>query len=313
MELQVSLGVEKDRTEIVGINWGSTNFRAYRIASDGTLLDEYAEAAGVARLDRSGMAELVARVLRRWPGHGAVVACGMIGSNIGWQAVPYANAPASLADVAAVAAPSCIGAVNVLLLPGIRCRRAYDGGPDMMRGEELELFGFVALHAGWRGLVALPGTHTKWAWFDQGRITDFFTSMSGELFDRLTSGGLLASIVDGEAVDGPVFLDGVSMGCERKLGLATLLFGARARVISGQLDKSDAASYIRGLVIGAEIADALAIYPNLAGTAVPLIGNGPLCKLYRSALAARAINSYTVDSKTACLAGFHALRLTRAS
>lgn len=307
----MSHGAEQHGAEIIGINWGSTNFRAYRMAADGRLLDEYAAPEGVARLDRQGMASLMDTLMERWPAGGAVYASGMIGSNIGWQAVPYAAAPARLADVAAAIVPARIGAADVLLVPGISAQRAYDGGPDIMRGEEMELFGWCAMQAQWQGLVALPGTHTKWARFDDGRITDFFTSMSGEIFDRLTSAGLLASIVEGEAEDGPVFLDGVRMGRERKLGLGTLLFGARARVISGQLERAAAASFIRGLLIGSEIADAQAMHPDLNGAPVPLIGNGPLCKLYRSALASVGVDSRAVDSQTACLAGFHALHLAR--
>jgi len=310
----VSLGAEQNAAEIVGVNWGSTNFRAYRMAADGTLLEEYSEPAGVAKLDRQGMMDLMDALMERWPAGGAVYASGMIGSNIGWQAVPYAVAPASLADVAAAAVLARIGSTEVLLVPGISCQRAYDGGPDILRGEEVELFGFSAMHPDWNGLVALPGTHTKWARFDSGRITDFFTSMSGEIFDRLTSAGLLASIVEGEAQDGPVFLDGVRMGRERKLGLGTLLFGARARVISGQLERIAAASFIRGLLIGSEIADAQAMHPDLSNAQamqIPLIGNGPLCKLYRSALASVGVDSRAVDSQEACLAGFRALHLVR--
>lgn len=293
--------------DTIGINWGSTNFRAYRIGADGALIDEYAEAAGVARLDRDGMAALMNALLARWPTEGEIYASGMIGSNIGWQTVPYAAAPASLADVAAAAAPAQIGQARVRIVPGISCQRAYDGGPDILRGEEVELFGFAALNPHWQGLVALPGTHTKWARFNDGRISDFFTSMSGEIFDRLTTAGLLASIVEGEAEDGVDFIDGVRLGRERKLGLGTLLFGARARVISGQLERKAAASFIRGLLIGSEIADAMAMHPDLSGASVPLIGNGPLCALYRSALASVQIASSTVDSHAACLAGFRAL------
>jgi 2-dehydro-3-deoxygalactonokinase len=157
------------------------------------------------------------------------------------------------------------------------------------------------------GWVALPGTHTKWARLEQGRVVDFFTSMSGEMFDRLTAQGLLASIVDGEAQEGQVFLQGVAAGRARQLGLGTLLFGARARVVRGELAKKDAASYIRGLLIGSEIADALAVYPTVRDGIVPLIGNAALCRLYASALLAADVRSETVDSRSACLRGFRAL------
>ena len=292
---------------LVGINWGSTNCRAYLIGPDGALLDEWSRPAGVARLDRAGMQALIDELARHWPGHGAVYAAGMIGSNVGWQDVPYVLTPASLDDIGAGGVAARIGSMALTLVPGMACRRDVDGGPDILRGEEIELFGFAALHPNWDGFVALPGTHTKWTRFGAGRVSDFFTSMSGEMFDRLTGAGLLASIVDGEAVLGEAFFEGVRLGSERRLGLGTLLFGARARVIRGVLQRTESASFIRGLLIGSELADALAIHPGLAGAPIPLIGSGPLCQLYAGALERLGMRSWFVDSRAACLAGFSAL------
>lgn len=290
----------------VGINWGSTSFRAYLIGADGTAIDEHAAPAGIAALDRDGMVAMVREVDMRWPQRGAIYASGMIGSNVGWIEVPYAQAPAGCADVAAAAVSTQIGEVPLRIVPGIACRRSFDEAPDVMRGEEIELMGLAAMRAvnGW---VALPGTHTKWARLEHGRIVDFFTSMSGEMFDRLTTKGLLASIVAGEATDGAAFHRGVDAGRARRLSLATLLFGARAQVVRGELEKPEAASYIRGLLIGSEIADAMTVYPSVGDSAIPLIGNSALCRLYASALAAIGVRSELIESREACLHGFRAL------
>jgi len=303
MEVPVSHAAEGT---FVGVNWGSTNFRAYLIGADGAALDHYSAPAGIVGLDRSGMAATMDELAARWPDRGPVYASGMIGSNVGWTDVAYAEAPAGCADLAAAAVSTRIGRVAAHIVPGIACRRSFDGQPDILRGEEIELMGLAALRAtdGW---VALPGTHTKWARLENGRVVDFFTSMSGEIFDRLTTQGLLASIVEGEAADGAVLLQGVAAGRARQLGLGTLLFGARAQVVRGALAKADAASYIRGLLIGSEIADALAVYPTLRDGSVPLIGNSALCRLYASALGAAGVRSETIDSRAACLRGFRAL------
>ena len=135
--------------------------------------------------------------------------------------------------------------------------------------------------------------------------------MSGEMFDRLTAKGLLASIVAGEAADGAEFLRGVSAGLARRLSLGTLLFGARAQVVRGTLAKSDAASYLRGLLIGSEIADALSLYPMLGGSVIPLVGNPALCRLYASALQTVGVSSESIESREACLRGFRALHEMR--
>lgn len=292
--------------DIVGINWGSAQFRAFRIAADGLLIDDHAAPSGVAGLDRAGMASMVRGLAERWPDHGPVYASGMIGSNIGWAQAPYADAPASADDIAAAAVPALIGETAVRIVPGVACRRAFDDAPDVMRGEEVELLGLAAMGYG-DGVAALPGTHSKWVRLEGGRIVDFFTAISGEIHDRLTTQGLLASIVEGEAVDGEAFQAGVATGRTRRLGLGTLLFGARARVMRGDLARGESASYIRGLLIGAEIADALDLWPGLARAPVPLIGHGSLSGLYVAALASVGVESRLVAPREACLRGFRAI------
>jgi 2-dehydro-3-deoxygalactonokinase len=297
---------ECEAENIVGINWGSSNFRAYRIAPDGSLIDEYAEPTGVAALDRSGMAAMVAKLSELWPGTAPMLASGMIGSNIGWVEVPYAEAPSSTQSLAQACTSVQIGTSKVTIVPGVACRRGFDEASDIMRGEEVEITGLVAL--GYHdGIAALPGTHTKWVRLAQGCVTDFFTSMSGEIFDRLTKQGLLASIVEQEARDGAAFQAGVSAGKARRLGLGTLLFGARARVIRGDLTRADAASYVRGILIGSEIADALAMYPELCGETVPLVGSGAVTEMYAAALAASGVSTRCVASRDACLRGFRSV------
>jgi 2-dehydro-3-deoxygalactonokinase len=174
-----------------------------------------------------------------------------------------------------------------------------------MRGEETELFG---LHASGRldgaPLVALPGTHTKWVRMHDGRVAEFITAMSGEIYDRLTAAGLLASIVEGAGVDGPAFRAGVRTGASRALGLGALLFGARARVIRGVLERADASSYLRGLLIGAEITDALDLYPDARSATVPLVGSAAVCALYGAALDEMGVASRVVASSDAIARGF---------
>lgn len=306
---------DSSSNSIVGINWGSTNFRACLIGADGVLIDEFSRPAGITKLDRRGMEALMRELALQWPEHlppasryrSAVYAAGMIGSNVGWQEAPYVVAPAGLAELGAGTVPATIGGVELRIVPGMTCERTYDGGPDILRGEEIELFGFSRLHPGWDGFVALPGTHTKWVRFGGGRLLDFFTSMSGEMFDRLTSSGLLASIVEGDAHVGEAFYEGVHLGSARTLGLGTLLFGARARVIRGKLARAESSSFLRGLLIGSEIADALAMHPGLKDGSVPLIGSGPVCLLYAAALERLGVRSTFVDSRLACLMGFGAL------
>jgi len=293
---------------IVGINWGSSNFRAFHIDANGKAIDSIEQPSGIASLTREQMVALVAEVASRWPGAGRMYACGMVGSNIGWSDAGYVMCPVAPDGLAGALHDVRIGDVAVRIVPGLACKRSADAAPDIMRGEETELFGLLASNRlPSDGVVALPGTHTKWVRMEGGRVAEFMTAMSGEIFDRLTAAGLLASIVDGPAAAGDVFRDGVRNGYGGALGLGTLLFGARAKVIRGELARADGASYLRGLLIGAEIADARALFPEAAHATIPLVGSGPVCALYAQALSIVGLEGQGVDARGASVDGFHAL------
>ncbi|UPG94588.1 2-dehydro-3-deoxygalactonokinase [Luteibacter aegosomatissinici] len=296
--------------DFIAINWGSSNFRSFLLGDEGAVCDAFAEPAGIASLDRSGMEAQLARLVARWPDAGMIYACGMVGSNVGWEDAGYVACPIGLEELAARLHPATIAGRTMHIVPGLACRRAVDNAPDIMRGEETELFGL--LRAGrlpQDGIVALPGTHGKWVRIEGGKVQEFMTAMSGEIFDRLTAAGMLASVVAAPAATGAAFKAGVDAGFKRQPGLGTALFGVRAQVIRGDLARDDAASYLRGLLIGSELADARAIYP-LEPT-VTLVGAAPVCALYAAALAHVGIGSQAVDAADATAQGFAGIHAAR--
>lgn len=296
---------ETHEAVIVGINWGSSNFRAHLIGLDGQLRDSLEVAAGVAALQREGMAEMVARVAAHWPGVERIYAAGMIGSNIGWVDAGYVDCPAGPEQLYRGLTRTRIGDWAVSIVPGMACVRTRDQAPDIMRGEETELLGLLASdRLNDAPIVALPGTHTKWVRIHDGRVMEFMTTMSGEIYDRLTAAGLLSSIVEGTADDGPAFREGVRTAAKQALNLGTLLFGARARVLRGMLARSDAGAYLRGLLIGSEISDALNLFPETRDGTVPLVGSAQVCTLYRAALSEMDIASRPIASADAITRGF---------
>ena len=305
-----------DSDSIVGINWGSSNLRAYLIAPDGQLLDSHEEPAGVATLQREGMVIAADSIRARWPKAGHAYAAGMIGSNVGWIDTGYVDCPAGADAVAQRLVTTRIGSLDVRIVPGMACLRPVDGAPDVMRGEETELLGLLsggAIEAD--AMVALPGTHTKWIQLRAGRVESFMTAMSGELFDRLASGGLLASVLEGPGAVDEAFLEGVRTGANGSLGLGALLFGVRARVIRGTLARSESSSYLRGVLVGAEIGDAMGLFPALgdAGAwagqrpALPVGGSGAVTAMYRAALGELGVESRAVASAEAVVHGFSAI------
>lgn len=291
----------------IAINWGSTNFRAYLISRDGIVLDSIKTAQGVTKISRGEMVEIADEISRRWPDATGAYAAGMIGSSSGWESVPYCSCPASLADLAHAIQPTKIGALQCHLIPGLS-GVSPSGTGDILRGEEVELFGLLAaddsLTRG-KHMILLPGTHTKWVQVDDGEIRSFFTSMSGELFDRVQEKGLLASIITSGAKPNDIFLAGVELGKQKSSGFARQLFGVRAQVMLETLHRNDAASYARGILIGAEISDGLVQYPDTDEClSITLTGNDGLCALYQYALSSFGIASRILDAEPVAIAGF---------
>lgn len=290
---------------LIVINWGSSAFRAELLDASGAQADAVRSDDGVLKLDRSGIERVYADLRRRWPSAPRAIAAGMIGSNVGWATADYASCPAGPDDVAMAMLRVQIADHELEIVPGLACEGPH-GAPDVMRGEEVELFGLAATWRDRRGplLVALPGTHTKWARMDGGVVTNFVTTMNGEIFDRLSERGVLASVTAGDGEDGDAFRSGVARGWSSPLSLGTDLFGARASAIRRGVGARDTASYLRGLLIGAELADAARLYPDLVGKVIPLVGNVALCALYVVAMDRVGMRARVMDAAETGRAGF---------
>ncbi len=292
----------------IAINWGSTNLRAYLINDAGALHDTLELPRGIIGLSRSDMVGTVASIAARWPHARRIIASGMIGSNVGWVEATYRPCPVALDQGSADMTRTIIGEIAVDIVPGLTCTGPH-GMPDVMRGEEVEIGGALRL-AGpdvSRRFVCLPGTHTKWAQVVDGSIVDFFTSMSGEIFDRLTHSGLLASITDGKSDATAAFDEGVDKSMTSGLSLGTLLFSARSMVVRGALKISDSGSYLRGVLIGSELRDAFLLYPAMRDAPLLLTGADGPCALYAHALRRAGVETRTITGRNAVLAGYATL------
>jgi 2-dehydro-3-deoxygalactonokinase len=125
------------------------------------------------------------------------------------------------------------------------------------------------------------------------------------LFELLRRHSVLAR--DSAEVDGqsPAFALGLDFA-KQKADLVHLLFSARSRVVTGEMAKADAASYLSGLVLGKDVATALALFERAhfeMERPVQLICTPLLASLYGKALAAYDVKSATIDGDRAALAG----------
>lgn len=277
-------------TSLIAVDWGTTNRRVFAIADGHVAATERDDRGATAVQD---FAAEVAAIRARFGGAPMLLA-GMVGSNVGWRAVPYVPAPAGLDTLAAALETVAPG---VAIVPGVSFR---DGGrADVMRGEEVQLLGAAA--AGLvpaDALLCQPGTHCKWATLAAGRIVRFTTAMTGELFALLRGHGLLARQLGGAVSDGPAFRAGVAEGARRDL--AASLFGIRAAGLLGLRDEAHAAAHASGLLIGADVAARLA---EAADATVHILADPALGALYAAAVETLGGAARVIDSQAAFVAG----------
>ena len=292
------------KAELLACDWGATNLRAWTLDGQGGVVTQRDFPLGVSRLVPGEAARRFQAEVR--PALGAeslpAILCGMIGSNVGWITAAYVDCPAGLSDLAGKLTAATD---NVRIIPGLRCD-GIAAAPDVMRGEETQIFGWLAQHpdrqAG-RQLLCHPGTHAKWVLIDDGRIVRFVTAMTGELFAVLGQHSLLKS--DASADDDAAFDTGVAAAGGGD-ALAARLFSARSRVVGGGADAASTPSYLSGLLIGAEVA----AVPRLLGAGaarVALLGDATLCTRYARALSDKGVESDVFDGEAAAVAGLWAL------
>jgi 2-dehydro-3-deoxygalactonokinase len=284
---------------MIGVDWGTTSLRAYRLGPDGAVTDRLDRPGGILTVPAGGFPAALAEAIGPWlaAGETRVLLCGMVGSRQGWVEAPYLRCPAGPAEIAAATIPIPFDAAEVRLVPGLTTEDA-DGIPDVMRGEETKLVALARTLDD--GLACLPGTHSKWARLTADRITHFTTHMTGEAFAALSQHTILART----SADGPhspaAFARGVARARQGG-GLLHHLFGARTLHLMDRLTPAETPSFLSGLLIGHEIAAALA---ETGARQVELVGAAGLAARYEEALRLSGVEVRTHDPDLVA-AGLH--------
>ena len=265
---------------MIVVDWGTTNCRAFRL--HGGAIVERATAPGILGVPPGGFGTALRTAIAPWlaAGETRVLLAGMVGSRQGWVEAPYLPCPADPADLAAAVIAIPFEGATLRLVPGLSATDA-DGVPEVMRGEEVQLFGALkqmGAHTGPEALICLPGSHSKWVRITGGRIAGFQTHLTGEAFAALRGHTILGRLMQ----DAPHHPEAFARGVDRAAqpgGLLHHLFGVRALGLFGQLPEDQAASFLSGLLIGHEVRAAQPSGP------IHLIGTPALTTSYAAAIA----------------------------
>jgi 2-dehydro-3-deoxygalactonokinase len=277
---------------LIGLDWGTSSLRAYRIGADGSVIDRRSVAAGIMQIEHGDFEDAFEREVGAWLEAAPdvpVLASGMIASRQGWVEAPYVQCPAGIGELAsALLQHKTARGRRIHFVPGLSFLAA-DGVPDVIRGEETQILGEINDGEEAR-LMVLPGTHSKWAVAAAGRIEWFATFMTGELFAVLKQHSILGRLMQGDRDDAAAFAKGLAYAGEAGSGLLKRLFSGRTLGLFERLPESGIASYLSGLLIGTEIEEALAwTRARIDPGGVTVIGASGLAERYLSALEAKGL------------------------
>ena len=231
-----------------------------------------------------------------------VVLSGMVGGRGNWSETVYARCPVGIDDLARQSARFEVAGHPIAIVPGASILR--DGlDADVMRGEEVQILGALARHGRDGGATfCIPGTNAKWAVAKADRLTDFATYVTGDLYDHLRHRSMVGALATGDTFNNPAFCAGLDRALS--LGLLNAAFAARSACLLERMKPDVAASYLSGVLIGAEIGDS----ERFRGSGPTLlIAGGEAATRYGQALRHLGISHIVVDAVAARLAGLAAV------
>ncbi len=279
------------KTCLIGLDWGTSSLRAYRLGANGLVLEQREASSGIMQLQGAGgdafeqaLDDTCGDWLDEAPGV-PLIACGMIGSAQGWHKTPYIECPVNVEQLSAALTriPTRRGH-DLWIVPGVIQRGEL---PDLMRGEETQVVGLFAEADDEPSLIGLPGTHSKWVAVESGQLASFHTFMTGEVYAALLGHTILGKtlVANDELFDAAAFDRGLNVARSAEGGgLLSTIFSSRSLVLTGELKGAEQADYLSGLLIGYELVAMLKLYQPRPDQPIALIGSAMLCERYLRAM-----------------------------
>lgn len=287
-------------------DWGSSRLRAF-LEIEGAIADRR-DGPGIHRLGAESPAQALSAVLASWRSGPLpeVFLCGMAGSRNGLAEVPYVRAPVTMEAWRRGRLRVRIGDLDATIASGVQANN-FLGVPDVMRGEETQIFGALALDrqlAAGNHLIVLPGTHSKWVQVRDGAIERVQTYITGELFDLLGRHSSLLRVGADIGADDEGLNAGMRAGVRGDL--AASLFETRAAQLIDGRSAGWGRAFLSGLLIGAEIASMLGT-GELRSAPLTVIGEPELTAIYLQTLASHQLRTQALDGERCVCEGLRIL------
>jgi 2-dehydro-3-deoxygalactonokinase len=284
---------------ILAVDSGTTSTRVW-LVDDGNVRDGATSrtgardvVAGVPPPDLltrvRGLADgVLAQNGQSWDAVEALVAFGMITSELGLEEVAHLQAPTDRDALAGAIVrrsyPDVLPA-PVYLVPGVRCEGPALTDTDFMRGEETEVVGLLSERRIDPPLLYVStGSHSKFVYIDaQGSIGWSVTTLSGELVWALHRETILSGLVDpeGDVRDLGALDEGARL--VTSVGLSRALFAARLMNRVSGASPETCSDFVHGAVAAQDLMSLRVTLESrgIRSLRVAVAGNTPFAAVYR--------------------------------
>ncbi len=287
---------------LIAADWGTSNLRVWGIDHKGKVVNTITNGKGMSSLMPREFEPYLISLIENWlpeeeNAKCPIIICGMAGAKTGWKEAAYLKAPCPpINEEKIIQVETEDQRISVSIIPGMMQKSP----PDVMRGEETQIAGYLSKNPGFDGIICLPGTHTKWVHISAGEIVSFKTFMTGEIFLSLSEHSILKSSVQSDDLDSSSFLEAFEDIYSKPALLSSKLFGLRAADLLENTSTKLLKSKLSGYLIGSELAGAKSYW---LGQNVIMIGNDELCILYQKALKKLGLNATIENTQNVTLYG----------
>ena len=283
-----------ERVEWIAVDWGTSNLRIWVMDGAHALLAERSSDQGMAGLEPTQFEAVLLGIIGEFLALGRVtpvICCGMVGAKQGWIEADYIAVPSKPPSGACVTrVPSDDPRIDVRIVPGMK----QVTQPDVMRGEETQVAGFLHGQPKFDGVLVMPGTHSKWAHISAAEIVSFQTFMTGEMYALLVKKSVLKHSVAVTGWDDAAFEASLSEAISRPESVAAKLFGLRAASLVGDQSEEVARARLSGLLIGLELA---ATRPYWLGQNLTIVAAPEVGEVYAKALSLQGLQVQVYDAQ----------------
>ena len=282
----------------IAVDWGTSFFRAYLIKNEEVLCAAKTN-DGIKFVQNNNFEETLVNSIEPWLDNKykiEVLASGMIGSKQGWIEVPYQKTPCNLNNIEFISPSVRDDRFSIKIFSGI----SQSNKPDVMRGEETQIAGFLYDNQNFNGSICLPGTHSKWVQIENGNIINFKTFMTGELFEIISKNSILIHTVTSKKILKNELIKAVNEIFIKPEIFGNVLFQLRADDLINSRGSEIYKSKLSGYLLGLELLGSTEFWEKKD---IVLIGNADLVKMYEYVLQKKVNSIKSFLSKDMVLKG----------